>query len=1351
MTMHPRHFRLATSLLLALSAIITARADAAPRMVRVAILCGQSNMAGGSPPTALGAWPQVWLDMSSVTDQPNTSWKGLKLPIENGEGLQAGVGEILQGAFPDDQIAILKVSQGATGVTYWSNPGSAGYEALMDRITIVRDRLEAQKTSGEIAGYEFVGFFYMQGENETNGTNTDTTKRYFEYFHKLITAVRARTATPQLKVIVGRTSIAYSPSTIREAYGDYRVDPPPEGQRDYADDSEFINSPVMRGQALYEGYPDTVRTAQAGFTLQDTNSAWAEADDFPLGDYWHFSEGETGKITLGRRMARAMLRLRGLPAEDELKVTVGPHRWVHPGTITLTGTVVSGPANPSTIQWTQVPLAGQPTATIASTNTLSTDVTLPSAGTYAFRLSVSEGSHRHGQTVNVYVLPAGENLPAYGTAPIFYAPRPGAPVTLEAQIVNPDSDPLTYTWNAPFSQPHRRFGQGKAILTSTTNATATARFTWPGVQILRLQFSDGTSRSDGNASGWINVPVLVGTDSPTFPDYSARWSFDESDYLLAELNDTGPVETNNNVTQAPDTPVGGGSGVFDGATSYLQNHIGSSWNFDPLFSKVYTNCTIAMWVKPDAPASGTQVLYEEGGSSERSAITLRMAGGQLQAGIFEAGTLHTATALAPEAGKWTHVAMTFDSAAREIKLWGNGQVIATATNLPFSQISARRWPSAIGARLQQDAWNTATNTADFYSGKMDDVRLYERALASPDISGLYADGVDAAAAGAVSFAYTSRLASVAESGGTVQLTVQRALGTTGSASVNYATADGSATAGTDYTQTSGTVSWADGESDAKTITIPVLNDGIVTGNRSFSLALSGASGATLTDPSTATVTILEDDANTAPVVAITRPSGGSALANRNNNLVLAATASDDGKPDGSTVSVAWSQVSGPAGQTASFGSSTAASTPVTFPADGNYVLRFTASDGAAASSADVNVLVGNGTYIAPGSGVTREFYSGISNTAVTNLTTSTKFINEQPDSVTTLTNFETPSNVGDNYGQRVRGYFVAPQTGNYKFVIASDDKSELWLGTDTSTNNKVKIAAVTTYTGSRVYDKETNQTSTNIPLTAGGAYYIEALMKEGTGNDHLSVGVTLPDNTTNRPIPGTFLSAYGQTATNVSPNVANASIESQTGLTANLLGTVLDDGKPSGSSVEIAWSLVSGPGSADFASPDSASTAVTLSAPGDYVLRLSATDGASTVFRDLSLTATGTAFGTWIGEQPDIGAQTGMHDDPDGDGLSNLAEFALGGDPTAPQSGKRPSVGQTEVASDKFLTLTFHRGRPDITYIVEASSDLNAPSGGWTEIARNPGSVGADQTVADTSPMSAQNPKRFLRLRVEIP
>ena len=64
--------------------------------------------------------------------------------------------------------------------------------------------------------------------------------------------------------------------------------------------------------------------------------------------------------------------------------------------------------------------------------------------------------------------------------------------------------------------------------------------------------------------------------------------------------------------------------------------------------------------------------------------------------------------------------------------------------------------------------------------------------------------------------------------------------------VDYATSDGSATAGQDYTAASGTLTFAAGET-AKTVSVAVLDDTAVEGVETFTLSLSNATGARIVD------------------------------------------------------------------------------------------------------------------------------------------------------------------------------------------------------------------------------------------------------------------------------------------------------------------------------------------------------------------------------------------------------------------------------------------------------------------------------------------------------------------------
>ncbi|MCF8533937.1 MAG: cellulase family glycosylhydrolase [Reyranella sp.] len=115
-------------------------------------------------------------------------------------------------------------------------------------------------------------------------------------------------------------------------------------------------------------------------------------------------------------------------------------------------------------------------------------------------------------------------------------------------------------------------------------------------------------------------------------------------------------------------------------------------------------------------------------------------------------------------------------------------------------------------------------------------------------------------------------ASIVEgSTGTSQLafTVTLSQAATGPVTVHYSTADGTATAGSDYTAQSGTLTFAAGET-SKTIQVAIAGDTAVEANEALTLSLSSSSGATIADGS-AVGTITNDD------VAPPPPSGGTSL------------------------------------------------------------------------------------------------------------------------------------------------------------------------------------------------------------------------------------------------------------------------------------------------------------------------------------------------------------------------------------------------------------------------------------------------------------------------------------------
>lgn len=102
--------------------------------------------------------------------------------------------------------------------------------------------------------------------------------------------------------------------------------------------------------------------------------------------------------------------------------------------------------------------------------------------------------------------------------------------------------------------------------------------------------------------------------------------------------------------------------------------------------------------------------------------------------------------------------------------------------------------------------------------------------------------------------------------------VNRTGGTSGALSVNYATSDASAIAGVDYARTTGTLSWADGDSATKSITVPLTVSPGFSGSRTFAVTLSSSA---LVNIGTATTTVSITGGLLAPssLFSFTFPSG----------------------------------------------------------------------------------------------------------------------------------------------------------------------------------------------------------------------------------------------------------------------------------------------------------------------------------------------------------------------------------------------------------------------------------------------------------------------------------------------
>ncbi|TAE90572.1 MAG: hypothetical protein EAZ81_09605, partial [Verrucomicrobia bacterium] len=192
----------------------------------------------------------------------------------------------------------------------------------------------------------------------------------------------------------------------------------------------------------------------------------------------------------------------------------------------------------------------------------------------------------------------------------------------------------------------------------------------------------------------------------------------------------------------------------------------------------------------------------------------------------------------------------------------------------------------------------------------------------------------------------------------------------------------------------------------------------------------------------------------------------------------------------------------------------------------NLVIQATDTRGAS-STATMNVTIRNlpaGFTANPG-GLYRTFFNNISGTAVSDLTSNAAFP-DRPDQEIFLTSFD-GGTYGDNFGSTIRGYLIPPTTGAYTFYTASDDASQLILGSGTAQVSSPVIASIAGWTNPYDWDAVPSGTSSTINLVAGQPYYIEMRQKEGGGGDHLALAWSGP-GISRQVIPGRYLAPFYQ-------------------------------------------------------------------------------------------------------------------------------------------------------------------------------------------------------------------------------
>ena len=146
------------------------------------------------------------------------------------------------------------------------------------------------------------------------------------------------------------------------------------------------------------------------------------------------------------------------------------------------------------------------------------------------------------------------------------------------------------------------------------------------------------------------------------------------------------------------------------------------------FSSFGGAMTFSVWVLRNNNATNDAIL----GSQSAGGLLLRAKAGNSADFDFYPNFGQPATALSGgQIGQWFFITLVFDDAADAVKFYVNGKL----TNNVSSTVGWGSGALMIGADNQ-----TAGNT-DFFNGKIDEVRVYSRALIISEIQKQYAEGV----------------------------------------------------------------------------------------------------------------------------------------------------------------------------------------------------------------------------------------------------------------------------------------------------------------------------------------------------------------------------------------------------------------------------------------------------------------------------------------------------------------------------------------------------------------------------------------------------------------------------------
>jgi len=250
-----------------------------------------------------------------------------------------------------------------------------------------------------------------------------------------------------------------------------------------------------------------------------------------------------------------------------------------------------------------------------------------------------------------------------------------------------------------------------------------------------LTVGDGTEHHDNQqhltdfitCGYWLVEDQIIATTDPGSASLVGYWKLDDGSGTAAV--DSSVSANDGALHGGPQSAVGydGGALEFDGGNDYVQLPIGSVIGS-------LTNSTFATWVNFSNTGGAWQRIFDFGNDTTAYMfLTPRMGtAGSMRFAITVAGggaAENQANAPTTLASAWHHLAVTIDADGDTITLYLDAAVVAQNTEATLS-------PSDLGVTTSNWLGRSQWAVDAFYSGLIDDFRIYSRTLTQAEIAHL---------------------------------------------------------------------------------------------------------------------------------------------------------------------------------------------------------------------------------------------------------------------------------------------------------------------------------------------------------------------------------------------------------------------------------------------------------------------------------------------------------------------------------------------------------------------------------------------------------------------------------------